>query len=33
MENLDEGMVSFKGKSLTYLNKHGFDFWIKYNIK
>ena len=27
MENLDEGMVSFKGKSLTYLNKHGFDFF------
>ncbi len=26
MENLDEAMVSFKGKNLTYLNKHGFDF-------
>jgi len=25
MENLDEGMVSFKGKKLTYLNKNGFD--------
>ena len=25
MENLDEGMVSFKGKNLTYLNKNGFD--------
>ena len=25
MENLKEGMLSFKGKDLTYLNKNGFD--------
>ena len=25
MENLDEGMLSFKGKNLTYLNKNGFN--------
>ena len=27
MENLDEGMVSFKGKSLIYLNKNGFNLF------
>ena len=25
MENLDEGMLSFKGKNLIYLNKNGFN--------
>ena len=25
MENLEEGMISFKGKDLAYLNKNGFD--------
>ena len=25
MENLDEGMLSFKGSTLTYLNKNGFN--------
>ena len=25
MENLEEGMLSFEGKDLTYLNKNGFD--------
>ena len=25
MENLKEGMLSFKGEDLTYLNKNGFD--------
>ena len=24
MENLDEGIVSFKGNNLIYLNKNGF---------
>jgi len=25
MENLDEGIISFKDKSLIYLNKNGFN--------
>ena len=25
MENLDEGMLSFRGQNLTYLNKNGFN--------
>ena len=25
MENLDEGMISFKGKNLTYVKKNGFN--------
>jgi hypothetical protein len=25
MENLEEGMISFKGGSVTYLNRNGFD--------